>query len=1410
METGKPGLASAPAHNNLVAAQTEKRMEIQTPLMAVYIPAVPALSGPPYPQPPAAGQDPATLHLAMPPTYSKETFPFVTLHIAGNLQSQRGMSLGAASPASRPKSTGKHVCPHCGRDCMKPSVLEKHLRCHTGERPYPCTTCGISFKTQSNLYKHKRTQAHARLSSESDQSCPGSLDSMSSSRETCTSSMSLDEHNEESGSTENDGTLPAAESTCSDSTAKVFFAKKYGSVSEHDEPIPTDHRTEEPFKNTTLRTDGSPSLNRHIPLQRQEATLFSKQWESSASRGKSQSHESTDSGFSESSDLYTSPLSVLPDHSKDSVIESTKKHLEETTNTQSPPEANQGAQEAKATAREQEQMTLEERISKLISENTAVVEDKQLENVRPRKTVLSKQGSIDLPMPYTYKDSFHFDMRINKTSNVGLQRNRKPGFYSSVPTQQSTTTEHAPLTRSHSLPFSVTLLQPERKNQTFFSQSDYVTLVRRGSSGQINSTGSAIKPVNQQSSTHRPLVRQAAVDCNHATDGLYMNSSVEEASTGSSGCDGDGNEICGEPSNRKFRRRKAQKFAYNKWYMYGGGTFKKLYNAERGGDESAIKSKKGLTNLEQEVVQGLQKRPSDIQKEQVATTGSTINFPSGCAGVCPQDCSTAKPSLVSTLDFNLKTTQVHTSCRSFKNPFRRNLSLSILPLTVNESTRKAKSMSTAGSGGLINEKIHPDSSSQLSESQIPSDRKKQKTDDKIICPVEMETDQIPITHPSPCVTGSAPHSSTTFSHVNIQKNLKHTPLQGALLPCIISAKSPSVNTSTATFAPSTTKTSFLPKYQLKLPNAAEPDSSPSPNVVDKVTVTSALSLSCTVTTPISPLMQSCGDSKKTSATSSTHSQRPLPCTVSTLCQAKSLGVSKNATTSLDVVHRQPADTTITTSSRQEFQAGLCSTSVQPSKYEERSAPVHLPGCIASVVVNFPVTTSITTGNSQPDISPHQPNPPLSHTHLSPTSDQSNTVNRPYASPYTSVVPGQSLQSDQKLSHAQNVFHVHTGDLQICLQIISDEQLALIEPQIERQAGSTFSQRPLMEAPQLFQRNAQSSDTMRSSGEDRNHQQPVCQQDLDRSGSLSPVLERMKPPLLAEVEKAESNLSLTESSNSKHTTTFADSKAPEALGSLQRLHKYGHVNTVTETQNPTTDVMSTETSLEVLMTGRSQTLVEEHALSLKHVEKSFPDRSGLCSQTVLNQHNVSVKSPSFSTANTNSSRRVIENNEHQNKSKNQGATCNLGMTKMKGEITGHKSSQSDSGKTNPTLLVGLEQVSGVTCANKLSGSAPSYSISKCRAGRQLKPQESIYYSDTAECVLSKIHNSTKYLKMGCITESPIDACIPSSEIPESESQNLITSAQKQSKTNSSPQSQVERSKDILTEPTTSQSSTAGNF
>ncbi|XP_057678065.1 transcription factor HIVEP2a [Corythoichthys intestinalis] len=68
---------------------------------------------------------------------------------------------GYGKKEQKAKKPGKYICYYCGRACAKPSVLKKHIRSHTGERPYPCVPCGFSFKTKSNLYKHRKSHAHA-------------------------------------------------------------------------------------------------------------------------------------------------------------------------------------------------------------------------------------------------------------------------------------------------------------------------------------------------------------------------------------------------------------------------------------------------------------------------------------------------------------------------------------------------------------------------------------------------------------------------------------------------------------------------------------------------------------------------------------------------------------------------------------------------------------------------------------------------------------------------------------------------------------------------------------------------------------------------------------------------------------------------------------------------------------------------------------------------------------------------------------------------------------------------------------------------------------------------------------------------------------------------------------------------
>ena len=103
-----------------------------------------------------------------------------TMHMSSSVVQSSPHDLTLCGKPSR------HVCRFCGRACAKPSVLQKHIRTHTGERPFPCMTCRLSFKTKSNLYKHCKSRTHSRtnLYACSGAECLSATESLSSASET--------------------------------------------------------------------------------------------------------------------------------------------------------------------------------------------------------------------------------------------------------------------------------------------------------------------------------------------------------------------------------------------------------------------------------------------------------------------------------------------------------------------------------------------------------------------------------------------------------------------------------------------------------------------------------------------------------------------------------------------------------------------------------------------------------------------------------------------------------------------------------------------------------------------------------------------------------------------------------------------------------------------------------------------------------------------------------------------------------------------------------------------------------------------------------------------------------------------------------------------------------------------------
>nr|XP_033790558.1 zinc finger protein 40 isoform X2 [Geotrypetes seraphini] len=439
----------------------------------------------------------------------------------------------------KPKKQGKYICEYCNRACAKPSVLLKHIRSHTGERPYPCVTCGFSFKTKSNLYKHKKSHAHAiKLGlvlrpHSGDQESEKSLcihcdaDESGESDDEYTSEERQDEQSFLESETLKNLNIPLSESalqklssissghidsiicdsslqeTCSELTMSTLpqvvvypvnvpslkddSPKMIDSASEHDivqkqgdfnvsneksnltsmislkEADLKYHPKEEM---TQLKEkQGDHVITVHAQLQRQQATDYSQD-----QQGKyllsPRSLGSTDSGYFSRSESAEQTLCQQASFVK--VLSMCEKDFGK--NTVSVSETSTAiASVVHAICAEKSLIpsgimrpplgtkTLEERISKLISDNEAVVDDKQLDSVKPRRISLSRRGSIDSPKSYIFKDSFQFDLKplsrrtssssdIPKSPFTPIDKSKQV-FLLSVPSLDC-----LPITRSNSMP----------------------------------------------------------------------------------------------------------------------------------------------------------------------------------------------------------------------------------------------------------------------------------------------------------------------------------------------------------------------------------------------------------------------------------------------------------------------------------------------------------------------------------------------------------------------------------------------------------------------------------------------------------------------------------------------------------------------------------------------------------------------------------------------------------------------------------------------------------------------------------------------------------------------------------------------------------------------------------------------
>ncbi|XP_044311548.1 zinc finger protein 40 isoform X2 [Varanus komodoensis] len=503
----------------------------------------------------------------------------------------------------KPKKLGKYVCQYCSRACAKPSVLQKHIRSHTGERPYPCETCGFSFKTKSNLYKHKKSHAHAiKLGLVLQPDSSGLYLSHESDK-----TLSIHSDVEESGDSDDEGTADERQDDQGSLELEAAHTVKIPSNSEpshKDSPISLSNpeymlgdslfqdsaapaRTAlpkvivypvnvSPLRSSSPKVEDSTAVQQgdlkvtnvkpnlahidfikesdakqhpkseastseeqlgtltgtviHAQLQRQQATDCSQDQQGKCLLSP-RSLGSTDSGYfsrSESTDQTMSPpvpfTKGLPASEKDSSKSCVPRMSTPVASVVQTVSADKTLLSSGQMRPPLATKTLEERISKLISDNEAVVDDKQLDSVKPRRTSLSRRGSIDSPKSYIFKDSFQFDLkpmgrRTSSSSDIPKSpftptEKSKPVFLLSVPTLDC-----LPITRSNSMPTTsysavapnvVPPPHPLRGSQSFDEKigSSYDDVFVPGPT-----------TLQLQGGHPRTLVRQTAIEDSSASEG---------------------------------------------------------------------------------------------------------------------------------------------------------------------------------------------------------------------------------------------------------------------------------------------------------------------------------------------------------------------------------------------------------------------------------------------------------------------------------------------------------------------------------------------------------------------------------------------------------------------------------------------------------------------------------------------------------------------------------------------------------------------------------------------------------------------------------------------------------------------------------------------------------------------------
>lgn len=344
------------------------------------------------------------------------------------------------------------MCSYCGRPCAKPSVLEKHIRSHTGERPYPCGPCDFSFKTKSNLYKHRKSHAHrikVGLASSRDEPSLSGPEGSSVGEDP-------EEHTEGESTESEEETGQHRKS----SSKEMLRHQKKGS------------KERLGGSEESLRPEDSQAVKQRLALrlsERKRGPLVSPDdppsslSTSSSSLGPG-SKGSTESGYfsgSGSTDLsQVSPPSSSAKTYAEIILgkygrlggQQRIPHQQQL----HPPHSSSSGTEEKSIPFPVPKTQVIEHITKLITINEAVVDTSEIDSVKPRRSSLSRKSSTESPKFIAPKDPYAFDPKL-ETAGTSCVRHLQNPEADPLATQEQSA---VPLHRSHSLPSSTSQEEP--------------------------------------------------------------------------------------------------------------------------------------------------------------------------------------------------------------------------------------------------------------------------------------------------------------------------------------------------------------------------------------------------------------------------------------------------------------------------------------------------------------------------------------------------------------------------------------------------------------------------------------------------------------------------------------------------------------------------------------------------------------------------------------------------------------------------------------------------------------------------------------------------------------------------------------------------------------------------------------